>query len=143
MCAALSARSPTPVALTSVATDISCNLPDSAETTRGLSTGLVMFDQITGGLHGGELIVLAARSSIGKTALALNIAEHVATHPSVRKPVAVFSLEMSSSNLLTRMLCSAARVDQHKFRLGYVICNSWRDTASKSERPSVATRSRM
>ncbi len=57
---------------------------------------------------------------MGKTALALNIAQHVATHPKMRKPVAVFSLEMSSSSLLTRLLCSAARVDQHKFRAGYL-----------------------
>jgi len=57
---------------------------------------------------------------MGKTALALNIAQHVATHPQMRKPVAVFSLEMSSASLLTRLLCSAARVDQHKFRAGYL-----------------------
>ena len=54
---------------------------------------------MTGGLHGGELFILAARPSMGKTALALNIAQHVATHPKMRKPVAVFSLEMSSSSL--------------------------------------------
>jgi len=63
---------------------------------------------------------LAARPSMGKTALALNVAQHVATHPQMRKPVAVFSLEMSSASLLTRLLCSAARVDQHKFRAGYL-----------------------
>src|SRR5438552_15130248 len=75
---------------------------------------------MTGGLHAGELIILAARPSMGKTALALNIAQHIATHPQIRKPVAVFSLEMSSSSLLTRLLCAAARVDQHKFRAGYL-----------------------
>ena len=57
---------------------------------------------------------------MGKTALALNIAQHVATHPRMRKPVAVFSLEMSSSSLLTRLLCAGARVDQHKFRAGFL-----------------------
>ena len=67
---------------------------------RGLSTGFAKFDEMTGGLNGGELIILAARPSMGKTALALNIAQHVATHPKLRKPVAVFSLEMSSSSLL-------------------------------------------
>ena len=51
---------------------------------------------MTGGLHAGELIILAARPSMGKTALALNIAQHVATHPQMQKPVAIFSLEMSS-----------------------------------------------
>ena len=62
---------------------------------------------MTGGLHGGELIILAARPSMGKTALALNIAQHVATHPQMQKPVAIFSLEMSSASLLTRLLCAA------------------------------------
>ena len=93
---------------------------DPSQRVRGLSTGFAKFDEMTGGLNGGELIILAARPSMGKTALALNIAQHVATHPKMRKPVAVFSLEMSSSSLLTRLLCSAARVDQHKFRAGYL-----------------------
>src|SRR5580692_6433261 len=93
---------------------------DPSQRLRGLSTGFTKFDEMTGGLHGGELFILAARPSMGKTALALNIAQHVATHPSIRKPVAVFSLEMSSASLLTRLLCSAARVDQHKFRAGYL-----------------------
>ena len=75
---------------------------------------------MTGGLHAGELVILAARPSMGKTALALNIAQHVATHPKIRKPVAVFSLEMSSASLLTRLLCAGARVDQHKFRAGFL-----------------------
>jgi replicative DNA helicase len=93
---------------------------DPSQRVRGLSTGFAKFDEMTGGLNGGELFILAARPSMGKTALALNIAQHVATHPKMRKPVAVFSLEMSSSSLLTRLLCSAARVDQHKFRAGYL-----------------------
>src|SRR5579872_791511 len=93
---------------------------DPSQRISGLSTGFKRFDEMTVGLHGGELFILAARPSMGKTALALNIAQHVATHPSIRKPVAVFSLEMSSSSLLTRLLCAAARVDQHKFRAGYL-----------------------
>lgn len=93
---------------------------DPSQRLRGLSTGFAKFDEMTGGLHGGELFILAARPSMGKTALALNIAQHVATHPRMRKPVAVFSLEMSSSSLLTRLLCAAARVDQHKFRAGFL-----------------------
>src|SRR5262249_25516081 len=87
---------------------------------RGLSTGFAKFDEMTGGLNGGELFILAARPSMGKTALALNIAQHVACHPKMRKPVAVFSLEMSSASLLTRLLCAAARVDQHKYRAGFL-----------------------
>src|SRR5579872_6781258 len=93
---------------------------DPSQRVRGISTGFAKFDEMTGGLHAGELIILAARPSMGKTALALNIAQHVACHPKMRKPVAVFSLEMSSASLLTRLLCAGARVDQHKFRAGYL-----------------------
>jgi replicative DNA helicase len=93
---------------------------DPSQRVRGLSTGFRKFDEMTGGLHGGELVILAGRPSMGKTALGLNIAQHVATHPQMRKPVAVFSLEMSSASLLTRLLCAAARVDQHKFRAGFL-----------------------
>ncbi len=93
---------------------------DPSQRVRGLSTGFAKFDEMTGGLNGGELIIVAARPSMGKTALALNIAQHVATHPRMRKPVAIFSLEMSSSSLLTRLLCAAARVDQHKYRAGFL-----------------------
>jgi replicative DNA helicase len=93
---------------------------DPSQRVSGLSTGFTRFDEMTGGLHGGELLILAARPSMGKTALALNIAQHVATHPQMKKPVAVFSLEMSSASLLTRLLCAGARVDQHKFRAGYL-----------------------
>lgn len=93
---------------------------DPSSRIQGLSTGFTKFDEMTGGMHGGELIILAARPAMGKTALAMNIAAHVATHPQMKKPVAVFSLEMSSASLLTRILCSSARVDQHKFRTGYL-----------------------
>lgn len=86
---------------------------------KGLSTGLVKLDEITGGLHAGELFILAARPSMGKTAMALNIAQHVATGKDP-KAVAVFSLEMTKESLLTRMLCAAARVDGQKFRAGYL-----------------------
>jgi replicative DNA helicase len=93
---------------------------DPSQRVKGISTGFSKFDEMTGGMHGGELLILAARPSMGKTALALNIAQHVATHPRMKKPVAVFSLEMSSSSLLTRLLCAGARVDQHKFRAGFL-----------------------
>ncbi len=73
---------------------------------------------MSGGLHAGELIILAARPSMGKTALALNMCWHVATR--LFQPVVIFSLEMSQESLLTRMLCSAARVDSQKFRAGYL-----------------------
>jgi replicative DNA helicase len=93
---------------------------DPSSRVRGLSTGFTKFDEMTGGLHGGELMILAARPSMGKTALAMNIAQHVATHPRMKKPVAIFSLEMSSASLLTRLLCAGSRVDQHKFRAGFL-----------------------
>jgi replicative DNA helicase len=93
---------------------------DPSKRIRGLSTGFVKFDEMTAGLHEGELFILAARPSMGKTALALNIAQHVATNPVEPKTVAVFSLEMSKESLLTRMICAGARVDQQKFRAGYL-----------------------
>jgi replicative DNA helicase len=91
---------------------------DPSQRIQGLSTGFKRFDEMTGGLHAGELVIIAGRPAMGKTALALNIAQHVATR--LKKTVAVFSLEMSNEALLTRLLCSAARVDSHKFRLGYL-----------------------
>ncbi len=91
---------------------------DPGKRIRGLSTGFKRFDELTGGLHPGELIILAARPSMGKTALALNIAQHAAVK--LNKTVAVFSLEMSKEALLTRLLCAGGRVDAHRFRLGYL-----------------------
>ncbi|MEP7363865.1 MAG: replicative DNA helicase [Acidobacteriota bacterium] len=93
---------------------------DPSRRVKGLSTGFKKFDEMTSGMHEGELLILAARPSMGKTALALNIAQHVATNPEIQKTVAVFSLEMSRELLLTRLICSAARVDQQKYRLGYL-----------------------
>jgi replicative DNA helicase len=91
---------------------------DPSKRIKGISTGFTKFDEMTGGLHSGELIILAARPSMGKTAFALNIAWHVATR--LFQPVAIFSLEMSQESLLTRMLCAAARVDSQRFRTGYL-----------------------
>ena len=91
---------------------------DPSKRVKGISTGFIKFDEYTGGLHPGELFILAARPSMGKTALALNIAHHVAAK--LGRTVAVFSLEMSQESLLTRMLCASARVDSHRFRVGYL-----------------------
>ncbi len=91
---------------------------DPSKRIKGISTGFTKLDEMTGGLHPGELIILAARPSMGKTAFALNIAWHVATRHF--QPVAIFSLEMSKESLLTRMLCAAARVDSQRFRAGYL-----------------------
>jgi replicative DNA helicase len=93
---------------------------DTSKRIKGISTGFLKFDEMTGGLREGELFILAGRPAMGKTAFALNIAQHVATNPQNPKAVAVFSLEMSKESLLTRMLCAAARVDQQRFRAGYL-----------------------
>jgi replicative DNA helicase len=91
---------------------------DPSKRLKGISTGFAKLDEMTGGMHGGDLFILAARPSMGKTALALNIAQHVALR--FKQTVAVFSLEMSKESLLTRMLCAAARVDSQRFRAGYL-----------------------
>jgi replicative DNA helicase len=91
---------------------------DPSKRIKGISTGFAKFDEMTGGLHGGDLCIIAARPSMGKTALALNIAQHVSLK--LKKTVAIFSLEMSQASLLTRMLCAAARVDSQKFRAGFL-----------------------
>ena len=91
---------------------------DPSKRIKGISTGFTKFDEMTGGLHGGDLVIVAARPSMGKTALALNIAQHVTLK--LKKTVAIFSLEMSKESLLTRMVCSGARVDSQKFRAGYL-----------------------
>jgi replicative DNA helicase len=93
---------------------------DTSKRIKGISTGFLKFDEMTGGLREGELFILAARPAMGKTALALNIAQHIATNPKTPKAVAIFSLEMSKESLLTRMVCAAARVDQQRFRAGYL-----------------------
>jgi replicative DNA helicase len=93
---------------------------DTSKRIKGISTGFLKLDEMTGGLREGELIILAARPAMGKTAFALNIAQHVTSNPANPKAVAVFSLEMSKESLLTRMVCAAARVDQQRFRAGYL-----------------------
>jgi replicative DNA helicase len=89
----------------------------------GLATGYGNLDNETAGLQPSELIILAARPSMGKTALALNIAENIALRQ--REPVAIFSLEMSKESLLLRLLASEARVDAHKFRTGHMNRDDW------------------
>ncbi|MBM3785642.1 MAG: replicative DNA helicase [Acidobacteria bacterium] len=93
---------------------------DPAKRVRGTSTGFLKLDEMTGGFRPGELIILAARPAMGKTALALNVGQYVAMNPAQPKAVAVFSLEMSNESLLTRMICAQARVSQTKFREGYL-----------------------
>jgi replicative DNA helicase len=87
---------------------------NTGNTITGVPTGYVELDNLTSGLQRGEMIVLAARPSVGKTALAMNIVEHVGVD--LKKPVAVFSLEMSKQQLAQRMLCSRSGVDSQNLR---------------------------
>ena len=84
----------------------------------GIRTGYPDFDKKTGGLHNGDMVVIAARPSMGKTSLAMNIVEHVAVND--RLPVGVFSLEMTAESLTTRMLCSRAKVSIRGIQDGFL-----------------------
>lgn len=92
------------------------NPPDPNAPGGSVSTGYQNLDVITEGMHPGDLIIVAGRPSMGKTALAMNIAEHVAVEQG--KAVGIFSLEMSKEQLVMRMLCGRARVNQKKVRSG-------------------------
>ena len=84
----------------------------------GVPTGFTDLDRMTSGFQPGDLVILAARPSMGKTALALNFAEYVALKK--EQPVGIFSLEMSRQQLLMRFLCAESLVDAHKVRTGYI-----------------------
>jgi replicative DNA helicase len=88
----------------------------------GVPTGFTDFDRMTSGLQRQELIVIAARPSMGKTALALNMAQYASKNSNV---VGIFSLEMSAEQLVSRLLCSEARVDAHRLRTGYLNREEW------------------
>jgi replicative DNA helicase len=89
----------------------------------GIGTGFRDLDRITAGLQRSNLVILAARPSMGKTSLALNIAEHVAVQ--LRQPVALFSLEMSKLELAQRLMCSVAGIDQGRLRTGQLANDDW------------------
>ncbi|NQT00203.1 MAG: replicative DNA helicase [Candidatus Omnitrophica bacterium] len=89
----------------------------------GLATGFDDLDMMTAGLHNGELIVIAGRPSMGKSALATCMAEYIGVHE--QKPVALFSLEMSKEQLVQRMLCSHAHVELQKARSGFLTQSDW------------------
>ncbi len=91
----------------------------------GVPTGFVDFDAKTAGLQKSDLILLAARPSMGKTAFALNVIQNAAIRNNV--PVAVFSLEMSRDQLVNRMLCSEAMLDAQKLRTGELVDKDWED----------------
>ena len=89
----------------------------------GVPTGFSRLDNLTSGFQNSDLIILAARPSMGKTALALNIARHAAVDAGI--PVAIFSLEMSKEQLSLRMLCSEARMDSSRLRGGFISMEDW------------------
>ncbi len=89
----------------------------------GIPTGYIDFDLKTAGLQPSDLIIVAGRPSMGKSAFALGMAEYAGVMEKV--PVAVFSLEMSKEQLVQRMLCSHAKVDAHKVRTGYLATSDW------------------
>lgn len=99
-------------------------LAQNKRTITGVTTGFYDLDRITAGLHGGELIILAARPGMGKTAFALNIATNAAMNMS--KSVAIFNLEMSAEMLVNRMISAVGQIDSYKLQTGALQSNDWK-----------------
>ncbi|MHB0913898.1 MAG: replicative DNA helicase [Armatimonadota bacterium] len=93
----------------------------------GLKTGFTQLDKITAGLQKSDLIIVAARPSMGKTAFCLDIARHTAIQQ--KQPVAIFSLEMAKEQLTVRLICSESKVDSHRLRTGHINDSDWRPLA--------------
>jgi len=119
------------------------NNPDKL---RGLPTGFTEFDKLTGGLRGGDLVIVAGRPSMGKSTLAVNMAEYAAVHPAIRASVAIFTLEMPSEQVITRMLSSIGGVPLNSLRSGKISDEDWvritSATSQLSEARSSSTRPR-
>ncbi|HWI84411.1 replicative DNA helicase [Ramlibacter sp.] len=98
-------------------------MADNPNDITGVPTGFYDLDRMTSGMQAGDMIVLAARPSMGKTAFAINIAEHVALHEQL--PVAVFSMEMGASQLAVRIVGSIGRIDQMHLRTGKLTDSEW------------------
>src|SRR3954463_2706045 len=98
-------------------------MADNPNDITGVPTGFYDFDRMTSGMQAGDLIILAARPSMGKTSLAINIAEHVALNEGL--PVAVFSMEMGASQLAVRIVGSIGRIDQGHLRTGKLTDDEW------------------
>ena len=102
----------------------------------GVPTGFIELDEITTGFQPSELIIIAGRPSMGKTAFCLNIAQHAAMQYKI--PVAIFSLEMSKAQIVQRMLCSEARIDTHALRRGRMPEEDWPKLSMAAGRLSAA-----
>ncbi|MDD3293753.1 MAG: replicative DNA helicase [Geobacteraceae bacterium] len=100
-------------------------LYEKKDHTTGVPTGFIDLDEKTAGFQRSDLIIIAGRPSMGKTAFALNIAQYASMYAEPRCPVAVFSLEMSKEQLVTRLLCSEARVDASRLRTGNLLEGEW------------------
>ncbi len=104
------------------------SLYEKKEQITGIPTGYVDLDKLLAGFHPGDLVILAARPAMGKTALALNIAANIASNKGLNNiPVAIFSLEMSRQQLAQRMMCAEARIDSHRLRTGHLRDEDWKD----------------
>jgi replicative DNA helicase len=108
------------------------------ETVTGISTGLKAFDKKTAGLQKGDLILIAARPSQGKTALALNMAAHIVLNERDPRPVAFFSLEMTRHALMTRLIASEARANLGELRTGFFRRDRWAQITTAASRLSEA-----
>jgi len=109
---------------------------DNPSDVTGVATGFADLDKETAGLQPGDLVIVAGRPSMGKTALALNIGEHVAID--LKLPVVVFSMEMGASQLAMRMIGSVGRLDQHKLRTGRLAADDWERLSTALGRLSEA-----
>ena len=112
------------------------SLHELKDVVTGISTGFIDLDRLTSGLQCSDLIILAARPGLGKTSLALNIAQHAAVEE--KKVVGVFSLEMAAQQLVIRLLCAQARIDGHKLRSGYLSKEDWQRVAGGMSKLSQA-----
>ncbi len=107
------------------------NNPDKM---RGLPTGFTDFDKLTGGLRPGDLVIIAGRPSMGKSTLAVNMAEYAAVNPAIRASVAIFTMEMPSEQVITRMLASIGGVPLNNLRSGKISDEDWvRITSATSQ----------
>lgn len=103
----------------------------------GLSTGFTNLDKLTGGFQRSDLILIAARPSMGKTAFVLNVAQHMAVRD--KKSVAIFSLEMPKEQLAMRMMCAEGLIDSQRFRTGSMTTDEWRKLVDAADRLSGAS----
>ena len=102
----------------------------------GLSTGFTNLDKLTGGFQRSDLILIAARPSMGKTAFVLNVAQHMATRE--KKSVAIFSLEMPREQLAMRMMCAEGLIDSQHFRTGAMSNDEWKNLVDAADRLSAS-----